>query len=155
MSANSSFFMRFYPQHKSTIVQLSIRTNQAILGLVFPIFLAFQCLPKKSASFENFPLVPSLLFAKNRHFRDFYRNCYFSSNSSFYMRFFAYDKSTIVQLSIHTNQAIIGLVFPIFLAFKTLPKKSAIFQKLPFVPSLLFCEKSPFSKLLQKLLFLF
>ena len=231
-SSNSSFFMGFFAQHKSTLVQLSIHSNQAIIELVFPFFFAFQSLPKKSAIFKkiylgplfavlrkiaifdtfteipfsllitrfswaflhstnlqqfsfpsilirllqglyflffwpsklcvknrplfkNFPWSPFCCFAKNRHFRHFYRNSFFTFNNSFFMGFLAQHKSTIVQLCIHTNQAIIGLVFPIFLAFQTLPKKSAIFEKIPFLSSLLFSEKSQFSTLLQKLLFLF
>ena len=224
--------MRFFAQRKSRIVQLSIHTNQAITRLVFPIFLAFLTSTKKSAIFENFPLVPpfailrkraifdtfaknviflligifscgflhsanlgqfsfqSILirlsgvlyflffqpsevrpknrsfwkifpwsplcyFAKNGHFRHFCEKCYFSSNRCFSMRFFAQRKSRIVQLSIHTNQAIRRLVFPIFLAFRSSTKKSAIFENFPLVPPLLFCEKWPFSTLLRKMLFLF
>ena len=154
-SSNGSFFMRFFAQHKSTIVQLSIHTNQAIIRLVFPIFWPSKVCLKNRPFFTNFPWSPLCCFAKNRHFQPFYRICYFSSNGSFFMRFFAQHKSTIVQLSIHNNQAIIRLVFPIFLAFQSLPKKSAIFDIFPSVPSLLFCEKSPFSTLLQNLLFLF
>ena len=144
-SSNRSFFVRFFAQRKSRIVQLSIHTNQAIRRLVFPIFLAFRSSTKKSAIFENFPLVPPLLFCEK---------CYFSSNRSFFVRFFAQRKSRIVQLSIHTNQAIRRLVFPIFLAFRSSTKKSAIFENFPLVPPLLFCEKWPFSTPFRKMLFL-
>ena len=221
-SSNRCFLMRFFAQRKSRIVQLSIHTNQAIRRLVFPVFFAFRISTKKSAIFENFPLVPlcyfaknviSLLicvfacgflhsanlgqfsfqsilirlsgdlyflffqpsefrpknrpflkifpwsplcyFAKNGHFRHFCEKCYFSSNRCFFMRFFAQRKSRIVQLLIHTNQAIRRLVFPIFLAFRSSIKKSAIFENFPMVPPLLFCEKWPFSTLLPKMLFLF
>ena len=231
-SSNRCFFMRFFAQRKSRIVQLSIHTNQAIRRLVFPIFLAFRSSNKKWAIFKNFCLGPpfailrkmavfdtfaknviSLLigvfscsflhsanlgqfsfqsilirlsgdlyflffqpsevrpknrpvlkifpwsplcyFAKNGHFQNFCENCYFSSNRCFFIWFFAQRKSRIVQLSIHTNQAIRRLVFPIFLAFRSSTKKSASFENFPLVPPLLFCEKWPFSKLLRKLLFLF
>ena len=127
-SFNMTFFIGSFAQHKSTIVQLSIHTNQAILGLVFSsIFWASKVCLKNRQFLKNFPCSSLCCFAKNRHFPHFYRNCYFSSNSSFFMGFFAQHKSTIVQLSIHTIQAIIGLVLPIFLAFHSLPKKSAIF----------------------------
>ena len=135
-SSNRCFFMRFFAQRKSRIVQLSILTNQAIRRVVFPIFLAFQSSTKKWAIFENFPLVPPLLFCEK---------CYFSSNRCFFMRFFAQRKSRIAQRSIHTNQAIRRLVFPIFLAFRSSTKKSAIFENFPLVPPLLFCEKCYFS----------
>ena len=154
-SSNRCFFMRFFAQRKSRIVQLSIHTNQAIRRLVFPIFLAFRSSTKKSAIFENFPWSPLCYFAKNGHFRHFCEKCYFSSNRCFFMRFFAQRKSRIVQLSIHTNQAIRRPVFPIFLAFRSSTKKWAIFENFPLVPPLLFCEKWPFSTLLRKMLFLF
>ena len=154
-SSNRCFFMRFFAQRKSRIVQLSIHTNQAIRRLVFPIFLAFRSSTKKSAIFENFLWSPLCYFAKNGHFRHFCEKCYFSSNRCFFMQFFAQRKSRIVQLSIHTNQAIRRLVFPIFLAFRSSTKKSAIFENFPLVAPLLFCEKWPFSTLLRKMLFLF
>ena len=154
-SSNRCFFMRFFAQCNSRIVQLSIHTNQAIRRLVFPIFLVFRSSTKKSFIFENFPWSPLCYFAKNGHFRHFCEKCYFSSNRCFFMRFFAQCKSRIVQLSIHTNQAIRRLVFPIFLAFRSSTKKSFIFDNFPLVPPLLFCEKWPFSTLLRKMLFLF
>ena len=227
-SSNRSFLVRFFAQRKSTIVQLSIHTNQAIRRLLFPIFLALRSSIKKSAIFEKFPFAilrkmaifdtfatnvislliglfscgflhsanlgqfsfqsilirpsgdlyflffqpselrqknrpflkifpwsPLCYFAKNGHFRHFCDKCYFSSNRSFFVRFFAQRKSRIVQLSIHTNQAIRRLVFPIFLAFRTSTKKSAIFENFPLVPPLLFCKKWPFSTLLREMLFIF
>ena len=154
-SSNRCFFMRFFAQRKSRIVQLSIHTNQAIRRLVFPIFLAFRSSTKKSAIFENFPLVPPLLFCEKWPFSTLLRKMFFSSNRCFFMRFFAQRKSRIVQLSIYTNQAIRRLVFPIFLAFRSSTKKWVIFENFPLVPPLLFCEKWPFSTLLRKMLFLF
>ena len=154
-SSNRCFFMRIFAQRKSRIVQLSIHTNQAIRRLVFPILLAFRSSTKKSAIFENFHLDALCYFAKNGHFRHFCEKCYFSSNRCFFIRFFAQRKPRIVQLPIHTNQAIRRLVFPIFLAFRSSTKKSAIFENFPLVPSLLFCEKWPFSTLSRKMLFLF
>ena len=132
--------------------------HQPFWGSMIPDPHRGQCLmgiATPTAVPTTMQLLSLCCFAKTRHFQPFYRICYFSSNGSFFMRFFAQHKSTIVQLSIHTNQAIIRLVFPIFLAFQNLPKKSAIFDKFPLVPSLLFCENSPFSTLLQNLLFLF
>ena len=154
-SSNRYFLMQFSAQRKSRIVQLSIHTNQAIRRLVFPIFLAFRSSTKKSAIFENLHWSPLCYFAKNGHSRHFCEKCYFSSNRCFFKRFFAQRKSRIVQLSIHTNQAIRRLVFPIFLAFRSSTKKWAIFEKFPLVLPLLFCEKWPFSTLLRKMLFLF
>ena len=190
-SSNRSFFVRFFAQRKSRIVQLSIHTNQAIRRLVFPIvfslpkfdqkighfckfslglpfailrkmaifdtfaksvislliglflcgflhsanlgqfsfqsilispsgdlyFLFFQpseIRPKNRPFLKIFPWSPLCYFAKNGHFRHFSEKCYFSSNRSFFVRFFAQRKSRIVKLSINTNQAIRRLVFPIF-----------------------------------------
>ena len=143
--------------HSTNLQQFSFPSIliRLLYGLYFLFFWPSKVCLKNPPFLTNFPWSPLCCFAKNRHFQPFYRICYFSSNGSFFMRFFAQHKSTIVQLSIHTNQAIIRLVFPIFLAFQSLPKKSAIFDKFPLVPSLLFCEKSPFSTLLQNLLFLF
>ena len=153
-SSNSSFFMGFL--HSTNLQQFSfpsilIRLLQGLYVFFWP---SKVCL-KNRLFFKMFPLSPLCCFAKNHHFRHFNRNCYFSSISSFFMRFFAQHKTTIVQLSIHTIQAITGLVFPILFAIQSLPKKSTIFEKFPLVPSLLFCEKSQFSTILQKLLFLF
>ena len=143
--------------HSTNLQQFSFPSIliRLLYGLYFLFFWPSKVCLKNRPFLTNFPWSPPCCFAKNRHFQPFYRICYFSSNGSFFVRFFAQHKSTIVQLSIHTNQAIIRLVFLIFLAFQSLPKKSAIFDKFPLVPSLLFCEKSPFSSLLQNLLFLF
>ena len=153
-SSNRCFSARFFAQSESRIVQLSIHTNQAIRRLVFPIFLAFRSLPKKSAIFEHFALVPLCILAKNRGFRTLWKNCHFSSNRCFSAQVFAQSESRIVQLSIHTNQVIRRLVFPIFLAFRSLPKKSAIFEHFALVPPLHFGQKPRFSIPWEKLPFL-
>ena len=59
----------------------------------------------------------------------------------------------IVKLSIYTNWAIIRLVFPIFLAFRTSTKKSAIFEIFALVPLLLFCEKMAIFHTFGKIVF--
>ena len=154
-SSNRCFFKRFFAQRKPRIVQLPIHTNQAIRRLVFLFFQPSEVRPKNRPFLKIFPWSPLCYFAKNGHFRHFREKCYFSSNRCFFMRIFAQRKSRIVQLSIHTNQAIRRLVFPILLAFRSSTKKSAIFENFPLVPPLLFCETWPFSTLLRKMLFLF
>ena len=116
-------------------------------------FLLFQPSEVRSTYrpfLKNFPWSPLCYFAKNGRFRYFWAECYFSSNRSFSMQFFAQHKSRIVQLSIHTIQAIRRLVFPICLAFRSSTKNSAIFQNFSLVPPLLFCQKCPFSVYLGK-----
>ena len=153
-SSNRCFSARFFAQSESRIVQLSIHTNQAIRGLVFPIFLASQVCPKNQPFSNILPWSPLCILAKNRGFRTLRKNCHFSSNRCFSAQVFAQSESRIVQLSIHTNQAIRRLVFLIFLAFRSLPKKSAIFEHFALVPPLHFGQKPRFSIPWEKLPFL-
>ena len=143
--------------HSASLGQFSFQSILIRLSgdLYFLFFQPSEVRPKNRPFLKIFPWSPLCYFAKNGHFRHFWEKCYFSSNRCFFMRFFAQRKSRIVQLSIHTNQAIRRLVFPIFLAFRSSTKKSAIFENFPLVPPLLFCEKWPFSTLLRKMLFLF
>ena len=154
-SPNRSFFMRFFAQHKSRIVQPSMNTNQAIRRLVLNIFLAFPILTKNIGHFCKFFLGPPFgTLQKTAIFDTFAKNVNSPLMPIFSCGFFAQNKPRIVYLSIHTNQAIRRLVFPIFLAFRSSTKKSAIFENFPFVPPLLLCQKWPFSTLLRKMLFL-
>ena len=143
--------------HSANLGQFSFQSILIRLSgdLYFQFFQPSEVRPKNRPFLKIFPWSPLCYFAKNGHFRHFCEKCYFSSNRCFFMRFFAQRKSRIVQLSIHTNQAIRRLVFPIFLAFRSSTKKWAIFEKFSLVPPLLFCEKWPFSTLLRKMLFLF
>ena len=143
--------------HSANLGQFSFQSILIRLSgdLYFLFFQPSEVRPKNGSFFKIFPWSPLCYFAKNGHFRHFCEKCYFSSNRCFFMRIFAQRKSRIVQLSIHTNQAIRRLVFPIFLAFRSSNKKWAIFENFPLVPPLLFCEKWPFSTLLRKMLFLF
>ena len=126
-----------------------------LLGdLYFLFFEPSEVCPKNQPFSNIFPWSPLCILAKNRGFRYLGKNCHFSSNRCFSARFFAQSKSRIVQLSIHTNQAIRRLVFPIFLAFRSLPKKSAIFEHFPLVPPLHFGQKPRFSIPWEKLPFL-
>ena len=112
-SSNMSFFMRFFAQANCRRVQLSIHTNQAFIRLVFAILSPCEVCTKNRPFLKIFLWSPLCSFAKNRHFRHSWINCYFSSNMSFFMRFFAQANCRRVQLSIHTNQAFIRLVFAI------------------------------------------
>ena len=154
-SSTMSFFIRFFGQHKSRTVQLSIHTNQAIRRLVFPIFLAFQSLTKKSAIFENFPLVPPLLLCQKWPFLTLLGKMLFLFYYVFFHAIFCIAQIQDSLAFNPSNQAIRRLVFPIFLAFQSSTKKSAIFENFPLVPPLLLCQKWPFSTLLRKMLFLF
>ena len=120
--------------HSANLGQFSFQSILIRLSgdLYFLFFQPSEIRPENRPFFKIFPWSPLCYFAKNGHFRHFCEKCYFSSNRSFIVRFFAQRKSRIVQLSIHTNQAIRRLVFPIFLAFRSSIKKSAIFENFPF-----------------------
>ena len=128
--------------HSTNLGQFSF---QSILispsgDLYFLFFQPSEVRPKNRPFLKILPWSPLCYFAKNGRFRYFCEKCYFSSNRSFFMRFFAQHKSRIVQLSIHTNQGIRRLALPIFLAYRSSTKKSAIFENFPLVPPLLFCQ---------------
>ena len=143
--------------HSANLGQFSFQSILIRLSgdLYFLFFQPSEVRSKNRPFLKIFLWSPLCYFTKNGHFRHFCEKCYFSTNRSFFVRFFAQRKSRIVQLSIHTNQAIRRLVFPIFLAFRSSTKKSSIFENFPLVPPLLFCEKWPFSTLLREMLFLF
>ena len=115
--------------HSANLGQFSFQSILIRLSgdLYFLFFQPSELGPKNGSFFKIFPWSPLCYFAKNGHFRHFCEKCYFSSNRCFFMRFFAQRKSRIVQLSIHTNQAIRRLVFSIFLAFRSSTKKWATF----------------------------
>ena len=116
--------------HSANLGQFSFQSILIRLSgdLYFLFFQPSEVRPKNRPFLKIFPWSPLCYFAKNGHFRHFREKCYFSSNRCFFMRIFAQRKSRIVQLSIHTNQAIRRLVFPILLAFRSSTKKSAIFE---------------------------
>ena len=123
-SPNRSFFMRFFAQHKSRIVQPSMNTNQAIRRLVLNIFLAFRILTKKIGHFCKFSLGPPFAtLPKTAIFDTFAKNVNSPLMPIFSCGFFAQHKSNIVQLSIHTNQAIRRLVFPSFFSLPKIDQK--------------------------------
>ena len=120
----------------------------------FLFFQPSEVCPRNQPFSNIFPWPPLCIVSKNRSFRYLGKNCHFSSNRCFSARFFAYLRCRIVQLSIHTNQAIRRLLFPIFLAFRSLPKKSAIFEHFPLAPPLHSFQKPKFSIPWEKLPFL-
>ena len=142
--------------HSQNLGQFSFPSIQIrLLGdLYFLFFQPSEVCPKNQPFSNILPWSPLCILAKNRGFRYLGKNCHFSSNRCFSARFSAQSKSKIVQLSIHTNQAIRRLVFPIFLAFRNLPKKSAIFEHFPLVSPLHFDQKPRFSIPWEKLPFL-
>ena len=134
--------------HSANLGQFSFQSILIRLSgdLYFLFFQPSEFRPKNRLFLKIFPLYPLCYFAKNGHFRHFCEKCYFSSNRSFFVRFFAQRKSRIVQLSIHTNQAIRRLVFPTFLALRSSIKKSAIFENFPFAISRKMASFDTFSK---------
>ena len=99
-------------------------------------------MPKKSASFESFPMVPPLPFCENMAILDtIEKPCYFPSNTSSFMRFFALEQSMIARISIHTNYGIVRLVFLIFNPSEICPKNQP-FLKIFLLSPLCHCAKN-------------
>ena len=130
---------------------LEVNTKYSRKPFVLECFLAFQTMATFWATFEKFPLVPSLHFFRKCGFGRPCQNCHNLAIRAFLEPLFSPKSSPVFALYVHTFYRIMPFAPDCFWAFSARGSFWAIFEKFPLVPPLHFFRKCGFWVTLEKL----